>query len=606
MQTEEPDIEDPDVEEAFAVTMLRLRSTQIALNSRDIEWHQTRQENRQGERARNRSANVTTTQLPHDHSPPLPDGGLLPYQFPRPPSVQLPSIRNLQLPLFATDEDRQQYWARIGADAGGDPQFRSVASGTPITMNTSPSSQLMIQASSASFDSDDGSIHEHDDQESNESNDPLQSYESDGDDREDESKGHSEANSPVRSTAESGRRREDHESHEDSAIVQSPHATRRHRLSISFRRRRASRRDTPEQINHTQRQAENADFDGSSDRHPLDDDPDSAQSIAESQYTTAYSSLHEDSASTQRPQSDSTILNPTDFEVRNITEMLEHSSPFKDTPDQSTTTSPPQPHQLGLVRRSGGLPRSPLYISQEAVSSSPEKRPRPTDDENELSESLEALSIHPRRAKRYKRRSQSYPYLQSEADNSRTFQDDGSSQDLYHSTLSDLPCLQLPNSTDNDPRLLNPQASNSSLLSPSQGSSENSFTDSPTRRSLSPLAQPFTPRQFRSPMPPPLPPHAFSAVRRTVSFASPSDSSSLSPTSPARLQTAPHSFNNLPLGRLRTPPPRRTPQYVIYDDRLPASLQPQTPVGLPSNGVPNGALPGVGLGGAYTAPVGGK
>ena len=599
---EQTDVEDLEVVESLAVTMLRLRATQITLNSRDTDWHQVRHENRQGQRARDQLASVTNTQSTHGLSPQQLHAGPLPYRFPRPPSVQLPLIQDLQLPLFATDDDRQQYLSRIGVETEGSLQVGNVASSTPIMINTSPSSRSMIEASSGSFESDDGSIQEFDDQEPNESNYTLQSHDSNGDDLGDESKGHSEASSSVRSTAESSQHHEDGESQVDSTMAQ----TRRHRLSLPFRRRRAPPRSTPEQTDHTQRQIENTDFDGSTDRHPLNDEPGSAHSAAESQYTTAHNSLHEESSTSQELRANSTVLNSNDPEVEHIADTLEVSSSFKDMLDQSTTTSPPQPRQLSIIRRSGGLPRSPLCISQEAASSSPEKRPRPTDNEVELSESLETLSIHPRRTKRYKRRSQSYPYMQSEADNSLSLHKDGSSQDDYHSTLSDLPVLQLASSADEEPRLLNPQTSGSSLQSASHGSSEKSFTDSPTRRSLSPLATPFTPRQIRSPIQPPLPPHAFSAVRRTVSFASPSNSSSLSPTSPARLQTPHYSFNNLPIGRLRTPPPPRTPQYVVYDDSLPASMQPQTPVGLPSNGIPNGGLPGVALGGAYTAPVQGQ
>ena len=580
--------------------MLRLRPTQITLNPRDTEWHQVRHEKRQGERNRNQVTPVTTTQSPHDHNPPQLDEGQLPYRFPRPPSAQPPLIRNLQMPLFATDEERRQYWSRVGAAAGAHPHVRSVTSGTPIMINNSPSPRSMIQASNASFESDDGSIQEYDDQESSESDHALPSHESGGDDPEDESKQHSEASSPTRSTVESGHDREDHESQVDSLMAQFPYMARRHRLSFSSHRRRASPRGTPEEIDHIQRRTENPDFDGSSDRHPLDDDPGSAQSAAESQYTTAHSSLHEYPDTTQELRANSTVLDPNDLEVRRVTEMLEASSPFKDTPDQSTTTSPPQPRPLSIIRRSEGLPRSPLYISQEAVSSSPEKRPRPPDDATELSESLEALSIQPRRAKRYKRRSQSYPFMQSEADNSHGLEKGDSSQDPYHTTQSDLSSLQLASLPDNDPCLLGTQASNSSVCSTSRGSSEKSSTGSPSHRSLSPLAPPLTPQHIRSPIQPPLPPHAFSAVRRTVSFALPSDSSSLSPTSPAPLQTGP--FSAVRFSR-PTPPP--TPRYRVYIDRMPASIQPQTPVGLPRNGIPNGGLPGVGLGGAHTAPAGG-
>lgn len=595
----------PEVEEALAVIMLRARPTQITLNSRDIDWHHVRHENRQGQRARGQPVHITATQLSDSPSPPPLDEEPLPFRFPRPPA-QLPPVRGLQLPTFTTEQDMHEYWSRITANAADLPQVHSVSSGRPVMINTSPSSHSAIEASTASFDSDDVSIQEFDDQENDDADSVSLSYESGHVDPEEESKMSSGTHLPIRSAGENDHNNEERDDHSDPMVVQSPHITRRHRLSFSFLRRRAHGPDTLEHINSVHRQTENAEFDGSSDRHPTHHTYESAHSATESQYATAPSSLHDDAPRTQECSADSSASAQDDLEVRHISEMLEFSSPFKDAPDLATSKSPPLPRQLGKLQRLSGLPRSPLHISEVAASSSSEKRPRPTEDAIELSESLEGLSLHPRRAKRYKRRSQSYPYIQSEAEaNNHSSQQEGSSQDIYHSTLSELPTLQLPAPADNLRNQSSPKSSNTSLHPGSDASSEKPFTGPLTRRSLSPLAPPFTPR--RSPIQPPLalPSHPFSAVRRTVSFASPSPSSSPSP-SRVQFQTPPYSFNNLPIGPLRTPPPPRTPQYIVYNDRLPASIQPQTPLGLPSNGIPSGGLPGVNYGAAYTAPAGGE
>lgn len=142
-----------------------------------------------------------------------------------------------------------------------------------------------------------------------------------------------------------------------------------------------------------------------------------------------------------------------------------------------------------------------------------------------------------------------------------------------------------PATTNNPSRQLSPHTSVLSLRPDSHASSSSLTT--PIRHSLSPLAPPFTPSNKPIQPPLPLPTHPFSAVRRVVSFASPSPSNSTSP-SPSRsnIQSPSYSFNNLPTGR------PRTPQYTVYNDGLPADTQPQTPVGLPRNGIPD-SLPGV-------------
>lgn len=590
--------------------MLRARPTQISLNSRDLDWHHVRHENRQAQRAGGQSVRVVAAQHPISPSPSQLDQDPLPYGFPHPPITRLSPIRSLQVPTFANREDMEEYWTRIMTNAGGAAQVQSVSSGRPVLMNTSPSSHSEIQASSASFESDEGDTRGLSDPEEGDINYTSHLGRSDNDDLGEKPVSDAETHSQTGNASPISLLREDDNAQLDSMMIQSPHITRRrHRLPFSFRRQRPQRENTPELNNSLHHPTENTDFDGPSDHYPPHHSHDSGQSTAESQYTTAPNSFHEDTGNAPELSTGFTTSAPNDLEVRNTSEMLEYSSPFKEKANESTAVSPVLPRQIGIVKQhSSGLPKSPLSYSQAAASSSPEKRSLPTEEAIELSESLEALSLHPRRAKRYKRRSQSYPYIQSEADSaSHGSQNESSNQDVYHSTVSDLSALRLANPVDQQFRQLSPQSSNTSLRPVSQLSSEKSFTDSPTRRSLSPLAPPFTPRKTPNQPAPPLalPTHAFSAVRRTVSFASPSTSSSPSP-SRAQFNTPPYSFNNLPIGPLRTPPPPRTPQYVIYNDHLPASIQPQTPVGLPSNGIPSGGLPGVNYGGAFTAPVGGE
>lgn len=98
-----------------------------------------------------------------------------------------------------------------------------------------------------------------------------------------------------------------------------------------------------------------------------------------------------------------------------------------------------------------------------------------------------------------------------------------------------------------------------------------------------------------------VPPHPFSGVRRAVSFtpALPSAPPSLSSSS------SPYAFplHSNQLDRSLTPPPLpHSPNYTVYNDRLPASSQPQTPAGLSTNGVPRNGLPSI-YRGAFTAPV---
>ena len=256
--------------------------------------------------------------------------------------------------------------------------------------------------------------------------------------------------------------------------------------------------------------------------------------------------------------SDSTEGSSFEDEVRGAHEMASAALPIRMRDEQISpsvpTTTPPentidlpssvypnypqQSHGLpNLPRRASGHPRSPLYISQIATSSSPDNRRQsiPSTSESDVLGQIEMLSIgHP-------------------------------------------------------------------ATEPARAKSRhNPFPLSHTRR-------PSQKRYF-SPFDPTLsvPPHPFSAVRRAVSFTpslpSASPSSSLSSSS-TPLNSPFHSYSNITYsGPSLTPPPTQTPNYTIYNDRLPASSQPRTPVGLSTNGLPRNGLPSVQVG-AFTAPT---
>ena len=383
--------------------MLRIKATQIDLNSRDIDWHHVRHDNRQAQRARGHPVRVVTTSFPDNPSPPRMNESSPPYRCPSPPTAQRSPVRNFQVPIFSTDQDMRQYWSNIMANAGGLPQVQSVSSGRPTMIDTPPSSHSTFQASRASFESEDGSVQEFEEDDGEDSNYISHSYESD-DGFQNAPQHTPETYSLHQHTSEGGQQEED-------GPHQSIHESPKHRLS-SFFRRRPHGRNTQEQISVPNLPTENTDFDGPSDnryRHG------SAYSDTESQYATAQCSLDEQ-PDAQQLLAASTRSPYTDLNLSYVSGTLASSPLMEDTSELPGSASLPRPRRIDIIqRRESGLPRSSLYISQVAVSSSsPEKRPRSPLDTTVLSDDFDRLSLQPRRAKRYKKRSQSYPYVQSE------------------------------------------------------------------------------------------------------------------------------------------------------------------------------------------------
>ncbi|KAL8878652.1 MAG: hypothetical protein Q9198_003582, partial [Flavoplaca austrocitrina] len=269
------------------------------------------------------------------------------------------------------------------------------------------------------------------------------------------------------------------------------------------------------------------------------------------------------------------------------------------TPDHALQDGYSHLHSLQHMRsRSGGLPRSRLYISEVAASSSPEKRQRSTAGSDLPMVSSNNTGSAPGRArKKYKRRDSS-SFIGSEL-----------SDDHSHPTSatysSENPFRRPPKSSPPEPVPLDSLHYNSSPTSP-QHHGDSSFLGSPSvyahRSSIhNPNHSSYDlpsydysslPRQPFHPLPIPTSP-----APRTPSYSNPlspihmptSENASYirspyAPTTPAS-QSSSISLHPTPIS--------------IYNDNLPSHSQPQTPIGLPRNGLPRMYYPNP----YFTAPA---
>lgn len=282
----------------------------------------------------------------------------------------------------------------------------------------------------------------------------------------------------------------------------------------------------------------------------------------------------------------------------------ESASIIDESVNQSPSPQVPLPRTVDNIRRRcSGLPRSPLYMSQAAASSSPEKRPYPStnSDDDCIDDAYGPLSQSSRRRSHkttYISRSDNYPYSSSEASLPSTRPDSVerlSIEEPLQKTLSTYPqssSTELNNYYHQEPITLSPNPRlNSSPASSHHTESPYTLPSLPSHRRRRPNA---------SVLPSPLPPYPFSATPRTVSFNLVNSSSPRSPP-PSPPATTPYSTPS--------PTPRRL---AVYNDRLPAASQPQTPARLPRNGLPamSAQMPGSAGSGigimVQTAPVGNR
>ena len=269
------------------------------------------------------------------------------------------------------------------------------------------------------------------------------------------------------------------------------------------------------------------------------------------------------------------------------------------TPDHALQDGYSHAHSLQHMRsRSGGLPRSRLYISEVAASSSPEKRQRSTAGSDLPMVSSNNTGPAPGRArKKYKRR------------DSSSFIDSEVSDDHSHPTSatysSENPFRGPPRSSPPEPIPLDSVHYNSSPGSP-QHYRDASFLDSPSvyahRSSIhSPNHSSYDlpsydysslPRQPFHPLPIPTRP-----APRTPSYSNPLSPNHMPTSENASYAGSPYAPTT-PASQSSSISLHPTP-ISIYNDHLPSHSQPQTPIGLPRNGLPRMYYPNP----YFTAPA---
>ncbi|KAL8702958.1 MAG: hypothetical protein Q9201_003862 [Fulgogasparrea decipioides] len=286
-------------------------------------------------------------------------------------------------------------------------------------------------------------------------------------------------------------------------------------------------------------------------------------------------------------------------------------------------------HQAQHVRtRSGVFPRSRLYISEAAASSSPDKHQKPSPHLEDPASAKEhgLFSLPLRRRKEYKPRSETYSFGASEestsyhhppqaASASSNFayanSNDGiqaeaddlaspfSIHDEQSTNYQHRSAYLNPEDDSSSPRqnrFLHPASSpyhrSTEPRSPSSSSTyphrvsprsrEVSWTDLPHNAIMSTHGYATFPRQPSQRLPLP-----FGSVSRNTSNSYtlpsnvPSDENSPNPNNSYNPSTPPRSISASSTSIHPTPT-----RLSVYNDSLPAYSQPQTPIGLPRNGLP--------------------
>lgn len=583
--------------------MLRMRPTRIELDSRDHHWHNVRHDNRQRQRARVSEVEVATIALPYNSSTPLrtPEDPTSPSRNSSPSNSEDSGIVAApQMPLFSKKPDTHRFWLGVMAGAGVLPEIRSTDAARPVLISGPSDHVSRIHSARGSFESD-GYEDTRQYVEAEEWEKPKSTIEPPKVEQGD-CKDHS---SIPRTPLKVGSTREVIQGllEGNRTALPSPRDLHSRRLSVLSIRRQGQREDDVRSL--SRRDSNLRDLDGSSDPTPMLSELQDASTTATIQPESSEGPSFDERVQNDHSQAFAIISESPG--TRPIAELLRMTGPSAEMyaiePSASISSSLPR-HVDNMRRRSSVFPRSPLYISHLAASSSPEKRPRPMSDTNELdvAAEMEMLSINSRQRKRYKRRSQSYPYLTSEAEpilNGHQYMDPTPINPPIPMGLGPTALARGFNKTHLTPSMTESESHAIAQDSPSNTSS--SATVSPARLHIRPGARSFTPH-YQSPysLPLTIPPYAFSAVRRAVSFTPALPSSSSSPTAvPYNTPLYNHSAHSHPSV---TPPPR-TPSYAVYNDRLPASTQPQTPAGLSTNGVHRDGLPSI-HSGAFTVPVG--
>ncbi|KAL9632442.1 MAG: hypothetical protein Q9164_005315 [Protoblastenia rupestris] len=396
--------------------MLRFRSTQIGLEPRDLTWHSGLHRKRQNLRGNSPSVDIDG-RIPQPQVVEIDSKGLkLPIrrsikQLTEPRAEDLEQTNNSLLSSEPIPRGSRAFWDRVLADAGTPTRTQDAPLGYGDLVEP-PNDWLEAHHSSrASFESDKQHIQEN--------ANPSGSMCDDSKFNEDEkvtngpSENHYETSSTSFYSAVASRSSQETVEHPLSE-VEAP-SLRRGRFASLFHRK--IRQDAPDTIfgNHQHRALGN--YDGPSDphRHPSESSSGgSGGELADGLYGS-----HRDRR---------TISANWDAFVNESVDGGESDMPPSESDVHDGPVAPLLPTSHGplksLMRQPSGLPRSPLHISQAALSISPEKFCTATPNQNDQALGISGLLSQPprRRNMRYRPRSETYSYLTSE--------------ESYHSSLS--------------------------------------------------------------------------------------------------------------------------------------------------------------------------
>ncbi|MCJ1297756.1 hypothetical protein MMC08_000544 [Hypocenomyce scalaris] len=567
--------------------MLRPPPTQIGLNTRDLLWHADRHHSRQNRRASGYPSETTypSTKAPastanHHHTK-------LAYRFLRPPSGNRNAFtRGLDdAPISgeAVPQDSRLFWDGVLANA----QLSSPSSRT-----------LFAQPSFDSLESGDPSGNSFEDHVGSSPTLSVRAESEDEDNLAPNSRhgieGISYSESYLSSESTHSSNAVEQESFDQRNSLEEAHQqpSSKRRLTLRNFYRKSCQGSSKDETSLDRYSSTHNDLDGSADQTPPHH-----RYWPRSSGTDLEPSAKLDAYRSRRGRRTDQSTFEVDTNVEEDMDALNPSSPISEPDDQST---PPLalPRSLEMVmRRSSGMPRSPLYISQAAASSSPEKRARSPTGSTDVAAAIDAsfLARTPRRRRIYKPRNESYSFLASEA-----------SQVLE---------VIIPGDEDGDDGLP------TLVGEPQEGTPSATPASSPPEQIGTYRGAPINSSPIRFP---PLP-GPFSATPRTVSFnlalssssprnpfATSSVASTSSPvassTPPTRTQarspaiptpnfhrssappwpsTTPPPCLTLNYNPTPSPPPPMTPHrsMTVYNDSIPASSQPQTPVNLRTHGV---------------------
>ena len=657
----------------YIFVMLRLPATKIELGSRDLVWHTHRYQNRKLEYER-------TGQVPQPSQPVFEDNQdlrLLPYHFPRALSHVAGRSREYDDSLISEEpvpRTSTAFWEDVVASVTT-PLLRAQHHRNILDEDVSTSSLASFDDSRVleSTRFGDRDVHSLILRYANERTDFLEPAHTGANDSALWSHTSTESSLCPETPKDNDTEEGDRQSLKADSISNSGS---RHRLSFFTFHRRGRRGSLEEDPSRVQTAlSSQLDLDGSTD---------AMTATAKRQLSTSSVSLLEPETQMLLPHRTrrGRRTNSSTFEIDiNVSEdsMTESSSRKSEADVGPRSFSLPIRPAEHSRSRSGALPRSRLYISQAAASSSPEKYARTETVATGDSEVVEREDPSHPSNQHVKYDQRTYTYLchwsgdlhnrttskdwdqnssgsgrQPQAPaNANTHAPAGHSTDPESDRVDEEPLdreyhaqdttFAVNSSYNEDIDTHSPVSSppcGSEAASVSSGEFHSSPThfqsfsrspDQPTppgEPTLPVLPPPFsaTPRRISSNqvLPSSSPTNPFTTPHHYATSHDPTHTSSspdplAEPMNPFRTPLHPHTRPSTPAPHTAARPPTRNPRHFIpspspppttssrrslrvYNDSLPASSQPQTPVGLPRNGLP----PMNSIGGAYTAPAGGR